>query len=528
MIVAGALVVLGLIVVAGVEMWLKHKIRAAIEKEVVEVAGTEVTVRVGGVGVNLATRSLNIGGVTLKAQNNDTTNDTLALVSFDARINNISLRGIEYSTSGGKPSVSARELVVDRPHATIVTKKVAKKTSQDKKDNFRQAVLQRFEQVALQKAEVHNAEMEWVEWVSADENQRVEVSGMEFVAEGLSIDTLPTDNRPLFSKGVELDVARASLRYSAGAMVARIDSLSVKSAGTISLAALHFEPQYSKNEYAQKSRGHRDWFKADVTDIYIKGVDWERLAKDEVFAVDTISIGGADIADYKNKQVFETPKVKPLLWQSLQNLPLKVDVPTILFEGVVIRYDELSETGTSPGVVLLSQGSGQMSNVTNIPEGHDPYFTVDFSTLVMNSGRLNATFYFPVNPANDHFRVMGSLGETDMTTLNTVLPQLLNIRVDSGVMTSLVFELNGNHFASHVDMTMLYNGLSVSMLDAEDRSRERKFLTFLADDLLIKNANPMTRERVRTASGHYTRDPNHSMYHYLWHSLVPAIIKTVL
>jgi hypothetical protein len=216
------------------------------------------------------------------------------------------------------------------------------------------------------------------------------------------------------------------------------------------------------------------------------------------------------------------------VWQTIQNLPIAVDIRKIGFEDFAVRYDELSETGTAPGTIRFSQGRGEMVGVTNITEGHDPYFRVNVSVLLADSGQLTASCHFPVSPALDHFRVTGTMGRTDIGAFNPVLTPLMNIRVDSGVMSNLVFELEGTHISSRVTLTMLYDDLSVSLLKARDHSHRRGFLTFVADDILIKTANPVAGGRVRTAEGNYTRDPHRSMFNYIWKSFVPAIVKTVL
>jgi hypothetical protein len=528
-IAVGSVLLVVLIVMLGTEAWARHKIRTVIEKEAIAVAGTPVTVRVGKVGVSLATRSVGIRNITLKSQNNDPSEaDSVAVVSLDGRINRIALRGIDFRKTGGKPALSAQKLLIDAPHGTLVTQTIEKKHPKGVKKDLREAVTERLNSVAIEQIEIRAADVEYVTGMATDRQRRYKLAGGELTANDFRIDTLPAADRILFCKNIGLDVAALSYGYAAGAMIAEVDTLSARSEGVFSAAALRLVPQFAKDEFAQKSKGHKDWTQVEISDMQGSGVDFRRIIAGEIVSVDTISIAAADIENYKNKQVYQEPVNKPLLWQTLQNMAIPVDIRRVGFGDVTVRYDELSPSGTTPGTVRFTEGRGEMLNVTNITEGHDPYFTVRVSALLMNNAPVSATCFFPVSPALDHFRVTGTVGKSDMSSFNSAITPLMNIRVDSGVMNGLSFKLDGNSVRSHIEMTMLYEGLSVSLLKSHDHSREREFLTFVANDMLIKQANPKAGERVRTASGSYTRDPHHSTFHYIWKSFVPAIAKTML
>lgn len=532
LIAVGSVLVFLLIVVLGAELWAKRKIRTSIEKEAFAIAGTPVDVRIGRVGVSLASMSLSVRGVTLRSQNNDPSNSDAALVSLAAGIDKVSLRGIGYRKVDGKPALSARMLLIDKPHGTVVTKAAGKgqddsDVRKEKKD-FQQVVTEYLNSVSVERVEVRDAGVEYITWVSADENTRVKLTDGKLVADGFRIDSLPSADKLLFCEDIALDVRSLSYGYAAGAMVAEVDTLSARSSGALSLAAFRLIPQYAKNEYAQKSKGHEDWTKADVTGIDCSGVDFRRLVAEKALAIDSVSLAAADVASYKNRQVYQQPTVKPMVWQTVQQLTIPVDIRKITFGDVAVEYDELSETGDTPGVVRFSQGRGEVLNFTNIAEGHDPYFEVHVSATLMNSGEMNASCYFPVSPSNDHFRVTGRVGRTDMTSFNPVLTPLMNIRMNSGVMNSLVFDLDGSHIESHIELTMLYNDLSVSLLKPHNHARERGFLTFVADDILIKSDNPKDNGKVRTGLGSYKHDPYRSMYNYMWKSFIPGIVQTVL
>ena len=156
--------------------------------------------------------------------------------------------------------------------------------------------------------------------------------------------------------------------------------------------------------------------------------------------------------------------------------------------------------------------------------------TVDLDATFMRSAALHAKFLFPVSATDDHWELTGRLGAIDMSAFNRALEPLVNVRITSGVLQSLDFHITGTLARSRSNVTMKYNDLQVAFLDRHDHTRTRKFLTFLADDLLIRPDNPghNNRGRLRTGEGDHAHDPERSMWNYIWRSLLPAILKTVI
>lgn len=517
------------VAVLGAELWAKTKIRTTIEREAFAVAGTEVKVRVGRVGVSIPAMTVSVRSVTLKSQNNNPSHRGLTLVALDAGVKKIVLRGVGYRKTEGKPALSAKSLIIDTPFGTVVTKsdeEQAATQQPSEKKSFQEKITERLSSVAVDKIEVRNAGLDYVAW-TGNENTRAGIIDGRLTMDGFRIDSLPMADRLLFCNAVELAVGTASYGFGAGSMVAEADTVSVDSRGRLSVAAFRLVPQYPKDSFAQQADG-KDWTQVGISALDVYGIDFLRLINDRALVVDSVSLGAADIGSYKNKQVYSEKLEKPMVWQTVQGLGLPVDIRKISFDNVSVQYDELSETGLAPGVVKFSHGKGTVWNMTNIVEGHDPYFRVDVSALLMESGQVEARCLFPVSPENDHFEVQGMVGKTDMTAFNPVLEPLMNIRINSGMMNGLDFDLQGSLEQSHIKLTMLYNDMSVSLLKKNDLSQERGFLTFMADDIFIRRDNPGNNGKVRSGEGNHKRDPYKSMYNYMWKSFIPGIIKIVI
>ncbi len=515
-----AVAIVGLLVagVLGAEAYLKNYVRKTIESAL---SDTGATVDIGRIAISLPRRQVALHRVKIVAQNDDPAQRGGDIVSLDVALESLTARGIRFKKVGGLPAVGADRLILASPRGTLVTKETTGVDTLPASGNFLETISGKLSSLDIGRVAVTGAALEYVKWLSDSENTRLSLGEAELSVRDVTLEAPPRD--------IRLRVDSVVYGFGAGSKVLRADSVRLDGdAGTLALGGFALVPQFSKHEFARRSETHEDWTAITLGTISCSGVDFERLISEKMLSIDSVSLASADIASYKNKKVYQQPRTKRMLYQSIQRLPLPVDIKALSFENLDVTYDELAANGSSPGVVTLSGGSGKAVNVTNIAEGHDRFITIDLSTVLFASGRLNVRFRFPVSAADNHWEVTGRLGATDMKAFNRAIEPLMNARITSGRIKSIDFAITGTLARSHTDMTMAYNDLQVEFLDKHDR--KRGFLTFLVDDVLIRSDNPGRdgRGKLRDSKGEYERDPERSMWNYLWHSLFSAILKTVV
>jgi hypothetical protein len=512
---------------------LRHSIRGAVEQAL---EGTGASVEIGRVGITLPGRSITVRNVRIRAHGNDTARRGYTVVSFDATFPRLTLRGVGYRRIGERAALKASRVVLDSPSVSLVTEMVS---SDGNEKPPRQALpgtspregSRLREKIAgfdVGEVSVTGAAFELTRWLADGGHTRMVMGGGGFSARGVTLDSLPVE--------IRLAVDSVAFHLAGGAQVWRADSLEVDTARRIiSLRRGALVPQFDKNEFAERSTRHEDWTAITLGGIVCRGVDFARLAASDgrTLAIDSVALASADIASYKNRKVHRQPRHKSMLHEAIQRLPIPTDIGTLTFADLDIAYEELSERGDIPGEVTLTRGRGTVTNLTNIAAGHDRFMTVDLAATFMRSGELEARFLFPVDVADDHWELSGRLGPTDMTAFNRALEPLINAKITSGQIRSLSFDMSGTLATSHAHVAMAYNDLGVAFLDPHDHTHIRHFLTVIADKVLIRPDNPVRdgrdgRGRLREADAEHTRDPERSMWNFIWHSLLPAILKTVI
>lgn len=527
-IIVSSVLILIVLAVMSAEVVLEHKVRRAVENAIAA-SGNNVKVNIGHVSVSLPSRSVAIHDVTLRSENTDTGHRGFTVVSLAASVDKIALRHIAFKKhGGGKPVLDIGSVVVDRPRAALVTES----GKSDEEGGGEPFSLQGLLSGKLGGIAVRDVSVSGVSYDhlarQGQKQTRIEIEDGRFFAAGFRLDTVFRAGKTLFSDNIGLSAAKVRYTYGGGSFVLQADTLSADAAaGTLRMKRAALVPQYPKDEFAQKSEGHRDWTEFTLEDVAFRGLDYAGFQTDSVLSADSVSMGSVRLSSYKNRQVHQQERVKPMLYQTIQNLPVKIDIHHVDIADLYLQYDELAIDADTCGSVVMTKGRASVKNLTNITDGHDRFFTVDLSVSLMDDGPMQAIFLLPVSPADDHWEVSGTLGRMNAASLNRVLEPLMDLRIKSGIIHGVDFHVTGTLEQSATRLTMPYSDLSVALLKKHDHTRERRILTFIADEILIKQDNPSGSGEIRHGEGAFTRDPNRSMYNYMWKSILSGVMDTV-
>jgi hypothetical protein len=502
--------------VLGGEAVLKHYVRRSVERAL---GDTGARIELGRVAVSLPRRQVALHRVRIVAQDDDPSKRTGGIVSLDVAFESLTAQGIGLKRGNGRPAVSADKLTARAPKVTLVTRQG--NDSLPARPDFLKTITGRLSSLDISKVEVTDSGFEHVKWLSDTENTRLSLAEADLSARDITLTELPAD--------ISLAVDSIVYAFGAGSKVLRAEGVALDaSKGTLAVDSVELRPQYPKHEYARRSRGHEDWTAVSLGAITFEGVDFERLVTERRLSVDSVSLASARIASYKNRQVYQPPRTKPMLYETIQRLPLPVEIGAVNFEGVDVTYEELAPKATLPGRVTVTGGRGRAEGVTNIVEGHDRFMTVELSAALEGGGTMTSRSLFPVSPADDHWEISGCLDTTVMRAFNSAIEPLMNVRITSGEIQSFDYTITGTLARSHTHVVMAYRDLGMEFLD---RKHDRRgFLTVLVDGVLIRSDNPGRdgRGRLRESEADYERDPHRSMWHYIWHSVFAAILKTVV
>ena len=527
------LAAVGIVLVAGgllvgVEGWLAHRARKVIEQKLSQ---NGIRLEIGSVRVGLIPRSIRLNDVSMEIEGNEVSAGETSRPSVRMELEQLEIGGVHWGKQQGKRAIRLDRILLKSPHVEL--------------DHRVEVAGRTVSSISLDSLSSEKSPQKWTEQLSIGQIQIADGSlsyhlhrGVElstYTVEGLQMqvddfepDSLWTQN--LLSAGhVQVAMDRVEYAYDDRAFLLEADTLVLKNhPTTVSVEAVRLLPQYPKDQFAQQSPGHTDWMQVVSGPITLSGLTiCPGAARPEVRA-DSLRVRDLTFDCYKNRKIPQPSRKKALFFQSLQRLPVGLQIDKIYLQNLNAMYEELSPKGEEPGLISFNDLQAEISGLTNLPSSGRLFYRLDARCRLMDTADLQATFRLPIDSLTDRFEVSGKLGRMPMKALNPVVGPLVGAEILQGTVRGMDFEIHGSATRSAVDLTLLYDGLEVEIIqNKHGKLREKVLATYLVDHFLLRNGNP-NRHGMHQGEGTFIRDPYRSQFNYLWKSLWPGIKKTLI
>ena len=509
------------IVYFGVQWILESKIRNLVEKKIYEVTRGTVKAEVGSVSLRLISRSLWLKEVKISSDTGAGLQKGLPLITAEGYLKKVGIRGIRFKKKDSVIYLRAKgvELDVSRLSADIL-KKSREISAMDR--NIPRLQLQ-IQKIAVRLGHIHCCEIEGrdsAEFRLQDFNGEVNDCEMNTLSRNTG---LPFSCR-------DLQMALSSFHYSFGenSQVLEIDSLKLQGAkGRFAVGNIRLMPRYGMYEFAEKAPGHADWTRIKASGLRGEGFSLQKLMSERFIFIDSISLEKASVSSFKNRQIEQKARVKRLFYESVQEFSLPFAVRRVALNRVDVEYLELAKHGLSPGRIAFGDLRGIFYDLTNRPPSGQSFYTLKAEGRLMDQGKIQAVFRLPADSVKPAFEIAGEMGPLNLAVLNPILEPLAKIKVTSGHLEKMTFEIKGNSQKARVDMVFLYERLRIRIMKEKDGKLETSsFLTTLANGMIVKENNPDHRG-IRKGEGWAERDPYRSQFNYLWKIMLEGLKKSV-
>lgn len=509
----------GIILLLGVQVWLGNKIKKIVQEQVYEQTEGRSKIDIGNINVRLIGRTVCFRDIRI------TTDTAQHPTNFiDARIKEFTLKGIHYHKQDSLVSIRARMFSLDGPDINILS------PAPTHSSDSRQKTLASSKSVQLEigKLSITSENIRYGTYRDKDTTFYTLKNFYGQIDKG-KIVSKPDAQHPFFScQDVRVSFSSFRNLFAEKSQLLEVDSLDLRSKEEIfSVNAIRLLPQYSEQEFAIKSPQHTDWTKIETGKIICHRFNVLNILEDRFLKIDSIEIQRAKINSFKNRQVEQTKRIKRLFYESVQQFPYSLEIRKIALNHIDVEYQELSENGISPGTVTFNDLNGTFSGLTNVVSPEHPYYTLQAEGKLMDQGRIRATFRLPVDSLHPHFEVKGHLGKMNLQAINPMTEPLVNIKITSGEVKEMEFTINGNSQKAKVNMLFLYNDLKVRIVKEKDgHLKTRSFLTNIVNGILLDADNP-DRKGTRKVEETAERDIYRSQFNYLWRTLLSGLKKSI-
>lgn len=300
----------------------------------------------------------------------------------------------------------------------------------------------------------------------------------------------------------------------------------------IRLDSIQLIPAYSEKQFGKIVGKQTDRFDLKIEQILISGLEFDSLIHKKLI-IENIDINRPHADIYRDKGIPRDMKHFPKLYQTaVAGIPIYVKIGEINISEGYVRYKELPEGGSVPGMIMFDQLEVTVEGVSNdaemIREGLA--IKVDGQGLLMGKTKAKLQLHLPVGDPIERFSFYGSTETFAVNDINPMVEPLANFRATGGTINSVSYYAMTYNDTAFGRMEVLYNDLEILILkkqkEAKREIEQNRFLSFLAGSVIHK-ANPLKDKPHRISKMLFVRDLNKGFFNYMWKTIQNGLINAI-
>jgi hypothetical protein len=237
----------------------------------------------------------------------------------------------------------------------------------------------------------------------------------------------------------------------------------------------------------------------------------------------------AKISRDKHKPLEKKSKVGNYLSQMLVKLDQPINIAKASFKNAFVEYRENQQNTDKVGDVTFENTSFDISNITNMPDAikRNSQMIISFDTKVLGKIPLKGNFKFKLDSDNGSFTTTGHADAFDASVLNKISIPMGLIKINSGEIKQLNFNLRGNDNKASGDFVMQYSNLNVDVMkiDKDTKKVKKRGLLSMAANMVVKDSNPSSGN-LRSETPEYDRDIYKSFFNLVWKTIFTGMKQT--
>ena len=361
----------------------------------------------------------------------------------------------------------------------------------------------------------------------------IDVNNIDLSLLDVKVDSIADadSTRILYSKSVNVDVAKIAWASPNGLYDYIAENISLNSAaGTLSVNQILIDPRLGENAFVNALPTQDDRFSFSFNNIVFSGVDMRKLS-DEYLKAETLSIGRSTFKIYRDlaRPRDKKNRVGYYPHQVLDDVPLVFKIRKVNVRNSFIEYKERNHITRQSGLVQFYSVNGSITNFTNDRHAPSKVMRAFINSNFLNKTPLKTNWTFYLFHPKGQFDVSGTMGAIDGKDVNPLAEPMGPASIKEGRFNGLTFDLHGNDYSMNGSVKFLYEDLRVALLEKDKGANEtdKKFLTSLLANVVIKNSNPKGDDEVRVQQVYLTRNTNRSLFYLTWKTIFKGISETV-
>ncbi len=361
----------------------------------------------------------------------------------------------------------------------------------------------------------------------------IDVKDIDLALLDLRVDSISMKDpdRYFFSKQMNINIAQLFLPSFNKLYDYKLDNISLRSSSNnLSVASIQVQPRMGENEFVNAMPTQTDRFNFSFNNIIFSGINIDRLFN-EYLQAESMTVGNSTVRIYRDlaRPRDKVNRVGKYPHQVLDDVPMKFNIKKVNVRNSFVEYKERNHITRQAGKVQFYNVNGYITNFTNDKKVENKVMKAALTSSFLNKAPLNTSWTFYLFDPQGKFDVSGNVGAIDGQVLNSLAEPMGPAVIKEGRLNALSFDLKGDNYSMGGTVKMLYDDLKVALLERDKGATEmdKKFLTSLLANFVIKNSNPKGNDEVRVEQVHLARNTNRSLFNLCWKTLFKGIRQTV-
>ena len=275
------------------------------------------------------------------------------------------------------------------------------------------------------------------------------------------------------------------------------------------------------NKYrVNRLKGFRaNWVDLRVKNLDVTGLDYAQMIADTAVLVKKINIEEVYVNLFKDKSEKRiNPARQALPPELIRNIPVPVDVDSLLIQNATLHLDMEAPTAKAPGRLILDSIHIQITNISNLLSRleADPIMALDLNTKLMGVAPLQVQYRFKIDDPADSFTVNGSLSPMSAKVMNPFISSQFFIECKSGYFDTVDFSFNGNNKANVGEMDLEYQKLAFRKVQNYqqfvDENPKMGFVS-AAGSFLVPSNRSKSQKNYKKSVIYYEKEYNRDFIH---------------
>jgi hypothetical protein len=430
------------------------------------------------------------------------------------------------------------QLIVNHPRLKVYdfSKEKTQKLNLESISRFdaHQLIAPYFDSLDVVSLNIHEA---YLSWIKSAQTSPFGLGGINAVIRDLRIDATTVNQNYGYPQAERFEVRLndASFFSQDSLYAIQLDEVIADPVQhQLRVKGLSLKPRHSVYQFSHAVGHQVSRVELRVDEVNFQNIDLHYLVSEQAFLVRKIRVKQPELSVFKDKRLL-LPKasVKPLLQETLRNIPVAFCLDTLQLQQGKIHYQEHVDEAARVGAIHFDKIFVSGYNITNVDSLRKKglLMEADIKTNFMGESLLELKLDVPLNDPEGYHRLQGEMKELSLQSVNNMLENTAFASVESGHAYTLKFDMQLNNQRSVGDMQFAYRDLKIRLLDKENPEKsnlKQQLHSWLANWMVVKTNNPdNSRKPLRIGEISFERNSEKSIFNFWWKSLLSGIKGSV-